>query len=66
MRKTIEGGIPRTKRKANTKSSVRITCQRQTTGARNRARKSMQGKVRIDEDKLATQKRMIKMFGDNK
>lgn len=63
-RKTIRAGIPRNKRRTNTKSSVRITCQRQTTGARNRARKSMRGKMRIDEDKLATQKIMRRIFGD--
>jgi len=52
----------RVSRRVGTKSSVRITCQRQTSGARNRARKTLQGKMRIDEDRLANQKRMSKTF----
>lgn len=55
----------RISRRAGTKSAIRLYCQRQTAGARNRARKSMQGRMRIDEDKLATKPRMRKMFGDD-
>lgn len=45
-RKSNTSSGSRVSRRVGTKSSVRITCQRQTSGARNRARKSMQGKMR--------------------